>query len=376
MGDYGYLNARLRAMKTRLLSRSAFEALSRAETPTRFVAELLTTVYKPDLEWGRLRQPGIAGLEDGLRHSVVSTVRKVAAYAATNAEASALLGILVSRWDAHNIRALLRGQHINASAHEIQESLLPVGRLDESQLLELAGQPNLKAVLDLLVMWGEPYARPLLAGYPEYLKTRDLAALELRLDQFHYRYLVEATRRCLPGSHWLSRMFRRRRPAARPINGGRSLSVALVREAVRREIDVVNIVTLLRLSREGLPPQECRPFHIPGGAVLTAQRFAGLAGRDVEALVEGLAGTPYGAVLAEALPRYRERGAVSVLERRLEEHLVTRAVSLFRGDLLSSAVLIAYLYAKFNELTNLRLLAHGKEVRMPETTLKEALILV
>lgn len=375
MSDYGYLNARVRAMKTRLLGKAGLEALSRAESVAQLTTELLSTTYKSDLEWGRLRQPGIAGLEEGLRRHVVLTVRKVARYAADNQEAAALWRILVARWDVHNLRTLLRGQHISAPPSEIRESLLPVGGLDESQLEELSVQPSLKAVIDLLVMWGDPYARPLLAGYPDYAKTRELSRLELRLDQFHYHYLVEMTRRRFPGSYLLS-TFIHRRPVTRSISRGGTLSVALVREVVRREIDVVNIVTLLRLTREGLPPLQCTPFFIPGGGALTTEGFVNLVGKGIDALIGGLARTPYARVLEAGLPLFRQQGAISVLERRLEEYLVSRAVALFRGDLLSSAVMIAYLSAKFNELTNLRLLARGKEAKMPESRIREALILV
>jgi V/A-type H+-transporting ATPase subunit C len=145
---------------------------------------------------------------------------------------------------------------------------------------------------------------------------------------------------------------------------------------VQREIDVVNLVTLLRVSREGLTAEECRTFYIPGGKVVAERLFGRLAGQRVESLVEGLRGTPYGELLGAALPQFKERGTVSLLERKLEEYLVTQAVALFRGDLLSSAVMIAYLQAKFNELVNLRLLARGKEAKLPEATIREALILV
>lgn len=375
MPDYGYLNARVRAMKTRLLGRASLESLLQTDSVASFSAGLLTTTYKPDLEWGRLRQPGVAGLEDGLRRHVALTVGKVAHYAAANPEASAILRVLLARWDVHNLRTLLRGQHINAPPFEVRESLLPVGGLDESQLQELADQPDLKALIDLLVMWGSPYAQPLRSGYAEYSKTHDLSALELKLDQFHYRYLVVLTRRRFPGAGWFAALARRPR-VARPISGGRTLSVRLLREVVRREIDVVNIVTLLRLSREDLPPGQSPAYYIPGGKALTAELFSRFAGQEVDALVAELAGTPYGRVLEGALPQFHQRGAVSLLERRLEEYLVTRVIGLFKGDLLSSAVMIAYLQAKFNELVNLRLLARGKEVRMSEARLREALILV
>lgn len=210
MSDYGYLNARVRAMKTRLLGRSALEALSATQSTAEFSAGLLSTTYKPDLEWGRLRYPGVAGLDEGLRRHVVLTVGKVAALAASNREAAALLRILVARWDVHNLRTLLRGQHISAPPSEIRESLLPVGELDEAQLEELSAQPSLKAALDLLVIWGNPYARPLLTAYPDYAKIHDLRRLELQLDQFHYHYLLASTRHRLPGAYLISALVGRR----------------------------------------------------------------------------------------------------------------------------------------------------------------------
>lgn len=375
MRDYGYLNARIRGMKTRLLGRGDLEALVCAETVPELTSSLLATTYKPDLEWGRVRLPGVAGLEEGLRRNTVATMRKVEECAKSNREALAIYRVLMSRWDVHNLRTLLRGLHIDALPQEIRESLLPVGRLDESQLLELSSQKQIKSLIDLLVMWGHPYARPLVQEHPHYAKSHDLSGLELRLDQFHYRYLVELTCRRFPGTFWLARLTGRQ-VIARAISAGRTPSVGLVRTVIQQEIDMVNIVTLLRLTREGSEPEESEGFFIPGGTAMTKEKFRDLAGRDVASLVDGLTGTPYHKSLQKALPRYYERGAVSVLERRLEEGLVTRAVGLFRSDPLSSAIMIAFLYAKFNELTNLRLLARGKEARIPDDRIREAMLLV
>jgi V/A-type H+-transporting ATPase subunit C len=60
----------------------------------------------------------------------------------------------------------------------------------------------------------------------------------------------------------------------------------------------------------------------------------------------------------------------------LEDFLMRRALSLGTGDPLGVGVSIAYLWAKQNEITNLRIIVKGKAVGMPVDRVRRELILV
>ena len=72
------------------------------------------------------------------------------------------------------------------------------------------------------------------------------------------------------------------------------------------------------------------------------------------------------------------RGATyfAVFERALEDYLTRKALTLGIGDPLGIGVGIAYLWAKQNEITNLRIIVKGKSVGMPLERVRGELILV
>lgn len=137
-------------------------------------------------------------------------------------------------------------------------------------------------------------------------------------------------------------------------------------EKVKEEKEIKKMVEELILT-----------FFIPGGRAVDKNKFLALAQNDEPSdVIEGLSATTYGRILQEAEIGYLERGRVSILERRLEQFLITKAVSMYQVDLLSIGVILGYVWAKFNEVVNLRIIMRGKAVGMPMENIKEELVLV
>ena len=62
MADFDYGNARLRAMKSRLLSRSALEALAETETIKGLILALAKTPYERSIEAALVRSSGMESI--------------------------------------------------------------------------------------------------------------------------------------------------------------------------------------------------------------------------------------------------------------------------------------------------------------------------
>jgi len=74
--------------------------------------------------------------------------------------------------------------------------------------------------------------------------------------------------------------------------------------------------------------------------------------------------------------KYIEENSISVFERALEDYLMRRALAVGAGDPLGIGIGIAYLWAKQNEITNLRIIVKGKSVGMPVDRVRREMILV
>lgn len=349
-GDYGYCNARARGMKSRLLGLPFFERLMDATEINRTIQLLSETEYASDVDDAVIHGRTAASIDDALRQNMVRTFQKVMGF--LNPEARDLVGTLLGRWDLFNIKSIVRGKHMHLNAQEIEEGLYAVGTLTPVELRLLAGLDDVRAVTDTLVTWGSPYAEPLRASVGPYEKDDNLAVVELALDR-HY-------------SAWAAKRLT-----------GRGANAKLARHILGLQVDSVNLLTAFRLLKSDIGEMDPKDFYLSGGAYIGEELFLGLVGlSDVDEVLDKLGRTPYGKQLEAVVIRYVEEGSLSVFERALEDYVMRKALSSGRGDPLGVGVVISYLWAKQNEVTNLRIVVKGNAVGMPADRMRKELILV
>lgn len=346
--EYGYATARIRAFKSRLLDRAFFERLIAMKNLTEVIVALEQTIYKKDVHEAVLQAPGAEGVENGLRRNIISTfavLREI-----VDGRVLELVDVLLGRWDVQNLKTILRGLHQAAGRDQIVSSLVPAGSINEAALEELAGQNDVRGCLNLMATWSMPSAKPLTEIYFRYAQDMNLQLLEFTLDSFYFEQSLKRLKR-------------------------RSLDAGLVREVIRREIDLVNIMTLLRLAREQASTERKIEFFLAGGKQVERSLYAELAaGQDIDDIVAGLAETIFAKPLQRGWEGFLASGRFSLIERSMEAHLIEANISLFRADPLSVAVIIAYIWAKLNEVVNLRIVVRGQAVGMPEEKIRQALV--
>jgi len=348
--DYGYSNARVRGMRSRLLSQSFLDSLMASKDMGTMIQTLTQTEYGPDLEERLLHGRTAQQVDIALRDNMVRTFRKVLAL--LNDEAYKLVTVLLGRWDLFNVKTIVRGIHMSLSSEEIIDSLIAVGQLSKVDMEELAKQPSVKAVVDTLSMWGLPYAVPLRESMVEYNEDGDLSVLELALDKFY--------------TAWADKRLR-----------GRGSNRKLARRFLGVQVDTINLLTCLRLLNADVEAEEVNRFYLPGGLHVDERLFNDLASMsDVDEVYERLKRTPYGRPVEAVAIKYVEHGSVSVFERALEDYLMRRAFAAGQGEPLGVGIIIGYLWGKANEVTNLRIIVKGVSVGMPVERMREELIVV
>jgi V/A-type H+-transporting ATPase subunit C len=67
---------------------------------------------------------------------------------------------------------------------------------------------------------------------------------------------------------------------------------------------------------------------------------------------------------------------ISVIEKELERFLIKKGVASFLLNPLSVASVIGYFWAKYNEITNIRIISRCKTADFPVEHLKEELVYV
>ena len=116
MSGYEYGNARLRAMKSRLLPRRELDALAETGSPQGLIAALTKTAYRKSVETALTRASGMDCIAEALRYDLINTLGKVQNF--FDGQAGEMAAIILRTYDIHNLKAILRGLSKQVAAGE------------------------------------------------------------------------------------------------------------------------------------------------------------------------------------------------------------------------------------------------------------------
>ena len=354
MTDYAYTNARIRAMQGRLFNRAGYESLMAQATLVDALDALKRSPYAAALERTDEKErvkPGTEAwyrLDEALRQDLVLSLSKLRRI--TSDRARDLLGLLLLRWDAYNLKTVLRGKRAHAPTEEVLTSTLPVGWLDEVALAELTRVTTLRATADTLETWRSPLAHPFREGLRALGETDDLQLLEFALDRFVFAQALRAV--------------------AEDGDNDR-----VVRDYLRLLVDKANFLTALRYlhERSALKTIEAGRHFLEANGRFTRAHYDAVAGaRDVRHAMALLADTP----IRRLAGTFPEGDAPSLprIERTLDRALLHAAGGLSRSDPLGIGVAVAYVEQNVNEVRNLRMILRGKAFGMGTEQIHEWLI--
>lgn len=346
----GYINARVRGMNSRLLPQEKLDSLLLKPDVNAIIAELQKTDYKEDIEKASVKYSGIHCIEEALRLNLIKTFSLLLSFV-EGEKYEKYIKIILNKWDIQNIKTILRGKKVHVPFEEVLECVVPAGELDDVTLVELMKQPDVKAVIDLLATWESAYSRILMQNFSMYAETGNLAVLEYSLDKFYYENAISAI-------------------------SGKSYDDSLVKEMFSTEIDIINIKTILRLIRDKVDIEEGKSILIDGGKWFEPEELNSLLeSQNVDSVVASLDRSPY-EFLMHIQSRSQNGVRISIYERELDRFLTLKGMRLYRGDPLSISLMLGYVWAKNNEIKNIRIISHGKAAFIPEDELREDMIYV
>jgi V/A-type H+-transporting ATPase subunit C len=343
MPDFPYINARVRAMRSRLLLAAQLEDLLGTPTMAAFLQGLVSTPYGGDLQEALVRYEGLRAVDEALARNFQRATQAILEFA--DGHPRALIEAVLFRWDLENLRVIVRGKHAGRPAEEMIQALLPAGTLREVVLKELAAAPDMTGLAGTLDAVGHPLAAALAKGVAKYVESKDLTALELSLDRAYAEVGLQRI-------------------------GRRGHDATVLRGLLESEIDVANAKTALKLASAGnLSKAERLRYFIPGGPLIGPERFVALASPETQ---------------AQAAARLRARGFpipdlpadLIAFEREMDFKVARGMVSSYLGDPLGVDIVIGYVAMKSAEVTNLRLIARGKFLGLPREQVRREMVLV
>lgn len=340
MPDFPYINARVRAMHSRLLDAGRTEELLALPTLDAMIQALANSPYGPELHEALTRYTGLRAIDEALARNFSHTTRKILGFA--DGQARALIETILMRWDRANILLVLRAKHNGRPKEEILPNLVPAGQMSEVALQELASAPDVVGVIGTLGGLDHPFASALSEGLPTYQTTHDLFDLELRLDRAYATYGLQVAK-------------------------GRGYNEQVVHRLLQTDLDATNVKTALKLRGAGaLSRKDLARFFIPGGAIVTEDLFLMLVDP---------------ATAEQGIRRLRVQGFpittpdnLAALEHELDMMILHAQTARYLEDPLSIDIVIAYLAMKYREIANLRLIARSRALGIPRDRVRQELV--
>jgi V/A-type H+-transporting ATPase subunit C len=331
--DFGYVNARVRGMASRLLGRETFQAALDAQDFRAFTALLDQTPYASALDEARASESGLRVVDRALARSFHATTRRMLAFA--DGAPRDVIAALLRHYDLEDLKTIARAQHAGRDPTELGEALTGAGELRPATLEALAAASDLPAAAQRLLAAGHPLAAAFANAARAYASDGDLLAFEVALDQAFFASLSEFAERSGVQDKF--------------------------RVHVRREIDAANLRTALKIAGREV---DARALFLPGGEEIELDLFLALAQAGVEGLGQIGKGT-----FADVGRATDLAGAERAIRAVLDEAARKAAI----GDPLGVGVVIRYLRAMESEAAKLRLLARGAYYGVPRAEIEKEL---
>ncbi len=340
-GNYPYVTARVRAKRAALLATEVYSRLLQMDIPeiARFLGE---REYKAEMVALGARYSGVDLIEMATSRNLTKTYNQIFDFC--EGALRKIVGHYLDRFDLQNIKTIVRAKTYGASADEVEEDLIPAGSFPAEFLQRLVAAEALDDVFRLLE--DTMYARALDGLGERASQVTNWAAWEDRVSRLYYAELLES----VPPSTEANR---------------------LMRQFIQREIDLVNLKTLLRVW--AAKASFDRDIFLPGGLETEVDELAEIVSLDKPGLIARLSDFSFYDAIALDLERVETTGVGALLRKVEKVHLI-EASRYSHLHPLSILPVLDYIVRKDREVQNIRLIARGKESGLSNDVIRELLV--
>jgi len=341
-----YAFARVSVMKSKLLKKDDYDKLMKMKT-NEFIKFLEETEYKKEVDELAVRHSGMELLELAVNKNLTRTYEKLKRI--TEEGLKELIQLYLKRNDLWNIKTVLRAIFVKEKTEFLEDVLIPVGSLKKDLLMEMAKQGTVKEALELLAKTKnyKPYASEILA-----LPTENLMEVENWFTVHYYNDVLKVAE-VLPEEGTLFRNF------------------------LISEISILNLVTLFKLKKEGLPAKEIEKYLIKVETSSLKKRVVELLlnASDMETAFQALEKTRFSDAAKDGFAEYKQNSSLIVFETALYKKLLQDSILLLHQHPLSIDVILGYMFAKSVEGKNLKMIMKGKELGIKDEIIEKEIVI-
>lgn len=349
MSDFGFVNARLRAMRSERVPPQQLENLLGMQKLGDLSDWMSSSVYGAAYGKALDHDQGLKAVDRAVSEKFRETLSRCVAMLVT--ERGSPLGLYLSRFGYENVKVAVRAVHQGTGYEGAAPALVPISPLDEGFLRQLCEVPDLDSVAALLMTVGHP-AGPTLRRFLQETGNEepDFSAMDRALERTYTSTSLTA------------------------LQEEESEELEPLREALQDEVDLANLRTALKVAHGGGGPLPYSPM--PYGRLKEAFLARISESNSLATAVPHLQQTVFRKALSTGAEEAGQAGNLGSLERTLErirfQRLARRAIE----DPTGLGFTLRFLVEAQSEAQNLRLIARSVAGLIPSETAREAMILV
>ncbi len=342
--NYPYVTARVRAKKAKLLKRDAYHKLLLMSVPEigRYLGE---SEYRKEMaDYGGVME-GASLVEFATYRNLARVLKDILGYCTS--ELREMVSSYLGKWDAHNVKVVLRGRYASATGEQIEQQLIPAGSFDMNFLRKLIRSETVEEIVATSRSAGLPLSDEAVRSFHT---SKRLSTLEDDIDKGYYRKLL----------------------GTQSDDEANDIFITYI----RREIDVHNLQTVLRLRTEGLQPQQELTFLVPGGrefGMKSLRRFIELP--TIADMLGSIKSTSYADVVGGKAEETSGWSGLRLIAIALDRKHAMESQRFEHLYPLSVLPVLDYMLRKETEVRNLRVLARGKQSGLSADEMQSVLVM-
>lgn len=345
--------------KLRLLEpRDILDFLLAGRTLQSICSTLTETPYQEEISEIPAKQLNSISMENAFLRNFIRTCKEIMGHSPKNVRS--LLSAVLMKFEANNVKSILRTKRAKISVDEAMRYITPVGRLDEARCRKiLESSESVNDVVEL--MSDMEYGSVLKEALGDYKETRVLLPFEVVLDKYVY------------GKIW------------RAAGKLRGLDKKIARTVLGVEIDSINVRVILRYKAMGISEDQIRHHLIPVSEVFSEQELEkAITAIDINSSLESFLAAAklalardYQYILTDLLKEYETSHSLSGLEIVLERGLLKTSLRMLKRytPYFNIGLILAFLNLKWIEVRNLRAIVKGVEAKISPAKIKKLLVL-
>ena len=348
VAKYAYINAKVRGMMGRLLTKEAIDSLIGAESFQTMVRLLEQSPYGPRLAELPFEEINSRSLDRVFSEDFIEAFNAV--YRSSPNKVRTFLDNVQMKFEARTLKTLIRVKAANLPLEEAMRYVIPVGTLTMDLCEGLLRKKDLKEMIDAIPI--KIFKEAIKERWRYYEENENIFPLEVAIDKTAFEEIWRYIEDNMKG-----------------------VDKQAAERVVGTEIDTINIKVILRGKSLDLNPSTIQDFLLRAKYKLKKEAVErGLYARNITEAAEALTVYPYETVMHRALRMYEEEKSLTAFEVELDKLIydVSRKVGL--GYPFQIGTILCYLNLKWFEIKNLKTIVVGKEEKVIPLHIRKYLV--